>query len=474
MLAFLSKYGAALGVVLSILWTSWARGGSSPYYLWALPWLALFTIELMFTLPLRRIGDSPRSAVRHLLRRIVRDPVFYFGLGLIIFLLIQYLNSPRELEWIAADSEWRFSAPPIPDLPSSIDTDGAKQVLIWFIATVTAVLAVRNCTTHNAKFFILRAISINGALLAILGLVQAVWSPDKLFWYRPMPVQFFSTFGYPNHAGAFFCLVSAVNMGLLIRAMAAIDENNHPVLYSITLIFNILGAYFSLCRAAMILETVLIVVGLIYGCLYLMPRVGGGSITKILAATVVLFGCLGVMILRVGDFSREVNSIGKESMTTVYGGDRKILADAAVKIWQDNPWPGVGGWGFRHTVALYVPKSQWKKLDESHGKANVHNDFLQFLCEHGAIGGGLMAAIVITIFVHLVWNLTHMRRAFNQNLDRNSTWIGSVPPTVVMSIAGLTCTLVHSTIDLPFRSSAILITWFVILACLPGLIRLKD
>ncbi|MBR4611621.1 MAG: hypothetical protein IKO40_02790, partial [Kiritimatiellae bacterium] len=140
---FLSQFGAALGVLLFVLWSSWARGGSSPYYLWALPWISLLTFELMFTLPPRHRGESPRSAVRHLLKRIVRDPVFYFGLALLLFLLIQWLNGPRELEWIAADSEWRFTDPPIPDLPSCVDQDGAKQVLLWFVAVFTAVIAVR-------------------------------------------------------------------------------------------------------------------------------------------------------------------------------------------------------------------------------------------------------------------------------------------------------------------------------------------
>lgn len=470
---FLSRFGAALGVLLFVLWSSWARGGSSPYYLWALPWISLLTFELMFTLPPRHYGESPRSAVRHLWKRIVRDPVFYFGLALLLFLLIQWLNGPRELEWIAADSEWRFTDPPIPDLPSCVDQDGAKQVLLWFVAVFTAVIAVRNSSNQPAKLFILRAFCINGAALAILGMAQAAWSPHKLFWYRPMDVQFFSTFGYPNHAGAFFCLVSAVNMGLLIRALAMIDEENHPILYSVTLVLNILATYLSLCRAAIVLETLLIIIGLVYGCIYLFPRIGGPGITKIIASVIVIFLCLGYMAVKVGDFSNEVKTINHDSLSSVYGGDRELLADCAVKIWQDNPWPGVGGWGFRHHVGLYVPKSQWPVL-RGRGKANVHNDFLQFLCEHGAIGGGLMLSMIITILVHLIWNLAHMKRVFNQNTDKPSTWVGSLPPTVVMSILGLACTVVHSTIDLPFRSTAILITWFVVLACLPGLIRIRD
>ncbi|MBR0057665.1 MAG: O-antigen ligase family protein, partial [Kiritimatiellae bacterium] len=392
MIVFLSRYAVALCVTLFVLWSSWARGGSSIYYVWALPWISLLTLEAMFTLPPRHFGESARSAMRHFLRRMVRDPVLYFGAALLVFLLIQWLNGPRELEWIAADSEWRFADPPLPGLPSCVDQDGARQVLLWFTATVVATLAVRNATIQPAKLLILRTFSINGALLAVLGLAQAAWSPDKLFWYRPMAVQFFSTFGYPNHAGAFFVLTSAVNMGLLIRAMGGIDEENHPILYSVTLVLNILAAYFSLCRAAIVLETALIVFGLIYGCLYLAPRIRFAGIAKIISSAIVIFGCLAFMAYRNTDFSREVGTLNHDNLSQVYDNDRALLADIAVKIWQDNPWPGVGGWGFKDHIALYIPKEQWKML-ESAGRANVHNDLLQFLCEHGAIGGGLMFAI---------------------------------------------------------------------------------
>ena len=473
MIAYLARFGVALSVALFVLWSSWARGGSNFHYFWALPWICLLTLEMMFVLPLRGYGQSPRSAIRHQLKHIFRDPVFYFGIALLIFLTIQWLNGPRELEWIAADAEWRFSDPPVPDLPSSVDQDGARQVLMWFAAVVTAVMAVRVCLDRTAKYFLLRAFSINGALLAVLGMAQMVSSPNKLFWYRPMAVQFFSTFGYPNHAGAFFLLVSAINMGLVIRALANLDEDNHPILYSVTLILNILAVYLSLCRAAMVLETLLILFGLVYGCIYLYSRIGMAGVAKIMAATVAIFACLTFMALSGTGFSRELKTITAENVSGVYGGDRELLADTAVKIWQDNPWPGVGGWGFRHYAGLYIPQKDWGILREA-GKANVHNDLLQFLCEHGAIGGGLIFAIVIAIVINLGWNLAHMKRAFNQAADKNATWFGSIPPTVIMAIAGLTCTIVHCTVDLPFRSTAILLTWFIVLACLPGMIRRKD
>lgn len=473
MIAILARFGVAIHVALLVVWASWARGGSSPYYLWALPWLSLGLLEMMFLMPLRHHGQSPRSAARNLFRGLVRDPAFYFGILLLIFLVIQWLNGPVELEYDDINKEWIYTKPPFPNLPFNADRDGARQVLIWFSSVVTAVLAIRHCLGPKSKYLLLRLLVINGALLSILGFLQLGFSPDKLFWHRPMEVFFFSTFGYPNHAGAFFLLLSAVNMGLLMRAFASFDDINHPILYSVTLILNIAGVYGSMCRAAMVLETLLIVFALIYAMFFLRTKIGFSTWTKIIATIAVMIGCAVFVFIKGGDFAETVRDINKEQFAHVYDGDRAILADAAVDILQDYPWSGVGGWGFRRYVGLYIGEEKWDIIQQA-GKANVHNDFLQFLCEHGVVGAGLIFAIALTILVNLAIRLALSGRIVDQVTDKDASWFDSVPPTVVMGLAGCICTLVHCTIDLPFRSVAILLTWFIVLACLPGLVHRRD
>ncbi len=471
MIAFFARFGVAIHVALLVVWASWARGGSSPAYFWALPWISLGILEVMALMPPRPEGMSPRSALRHLLRKIIADPIFYFGVILLGFLLIQWLNGPVELEFDMTDSKWRYTDPKLPGMPFCADQDEASQILVWFSAVLTALLAVRHAMGPKSRLLLLRIFVLNGALLSILGFMQLVSSPDKLFWYRPMSVYFFSTFGYPNHAGAFFVLTSAVNMGLFIRAVAETDDANHPVIYGISLLLNIVAVYGSLCRAAMVLETLLVLFALIYGAIYLRHKVSRGFAIKIFAALLVLVGCAAAQLSKPGsDLAKEVKTITAESMANVYEGDRAQLVSAALDIWKDYPWTGVGGWGFRRYVALYIGEENWGLLKEA-GKANVHNDIVQFLCEHGAIGGGLIIALAMTLLVHLAIRLALMKRRTEPDTEAQCTWFGSIPPVVVMSLAGCFCTVVHSTIDLPFRSTAVLLSWFIVLACLPGLVH---
>lgn len=425
----------------------------------------------MALMPPRYGGESPRSAIRKLLIHIVKDPVFYFGVVLLGFLLIQWINGPLELTFDETESIYKYTDPKIAGMPFCVDQSEAVQVLIWFIGVFASLLAVRHAIGPTGKLTLLSILVVNGALLSVLGFIQLVSSPDKLFWYRPMSVYFFSTFGYPNHAGAFFVLTSAINIGIFLRELFHEDRVNHPYLYGITLFLNAMGAYGSLCRAAIVLESLLLVFGLIYGVLLLRFRISRGFASALVA----VFLVIGLVVFKFlpdsgSGFSKEVATITSKAMSTVYEGDRKQLADAALDIWRDHPWTGVGGWGFRRYVALYIGEDNWDLLKEA-GKSNVHNDILQFLCEHGAIGGGLIIALAVALLVHLVIRLIGMKRRTEPEIEVQRCWFFSISPVVVMSLVGCACVVVHSTIDLPFRSTAVLFTWFIALACLPGLVR---
>jgi len=116
----------------------------------------------------------------------------------------------------------------------------------------------------------------------------------------------------------------------------------------------------------------------------------------------------------------------------------------ANKIWNDNKLFGVGGWGYRHMVGTYMPEKAWVLLKES-GRANVHNDFMQYLAEFGVVGLGL---ILLAVAV-LLWPLL-----------RYPIWNH---PMIFFPMMGVLLTCLHSMIDLPFRNTAIILSWTIIL-----------
>lgn len=529
-----TKYGIALHVALLIVYASWAKGGSSPYYSWALPWLALGILDIMFLLPPANEFENPAVATKRLLRNIFLDPVTYIGMALVAFLTIQWANGPR-IRSIDDDGSLVFSDPPLPSFPSCVEQDLALQVLFWFIAIVVAVIAVRHALKPGARYLLLKLIVANGAVLAVLGFIQnpSFAQSGKILWCIPVDVYFFSTFGYPNHAGAFFELITAINIGLIIRALADKEHSDGLGWMSIALLANIAGALGSLCRASLLLTSCILLFGLIYAMIYLFQRISLGKYLCLIGFSLVILSAGAVFALLPGsplakeaatilpkntaaatsvshaeldipsekqDNTKETapKAISEDQASDYYvsaddlmdkpsenrqkdvlaiihkiwesvyvNSDRAILGDAAISIWKKNPWTGVGGWGFRQYVAGEVGEDQWEYL-QSAGRANVHNDAYQFLCEHGIIGFGLMSALFIALVVHTFMRFTGLKRAINYSTGDKRCWFRSVSPMIWMTFAGCIVILVHSTLDLPFRSAAVSLVFFVSLACLPA------
>lgn len=476
MISLLLRYGVAVHVALLAIYSAWARGGSAPAFFWAIPWLALGIVEMIFLLPPQRNGESLRAATRRAGRAIVRDPVFYVGLALVAFLALQWLNGPRELFYNAATALWEYTDPPWPGLPFCVVREEASQVLYWALGVVAILLAVRHGMRLESKRWLLRVLVFNGALLAAFGLLQMATGTDKVFWIRPISVFFFATFGYPNHASAYFTLLTAINIGLLLESLGHEEprEQARGSWLLVALVLNLLGVVFAMGRAGIVLTGGILVVALVYGAIYLAGRVtpAGKVRLGVAFAGLILFGALIVVAKPDNPLLAEIRSIDLLRLHEQLQGDRAELAGAALQIWDDYPWAGTGGWGFRRFVALYMGPEKYEYLKAA-GRANVHNDTIQYLCEHGAIGLSLIVGLIFILIGQLWFRLVTVPRVLDIGRVHARTWFMSVSPVVWMTVLGTSATVAHSLIDLPFRSMAILSLWFTALAAAPAFVPRK-
>ncbi len=86
MISLILRHGMAFHLGLLAIYAAWARGGSAPAFFWAIPWLALWALEMLFLLPPQYNGQGYTTAMQRLKRNLLRDPVLYVGLTLIAFL----------------------------------------------------------------------------------------------------------------------------------------------------------------------------------------------------------------------------------------------------------------------------------------------------------------------------------------------------------------------------------------------------
>ena len=148
----------------------------------------------------------------------------------------------------------------------------------------------------------------------------------------------------------------------------------------------------------------------------------------------------------------------------------------AFEIFKDYPLFGVGGWGYRH---LCIPRMREEDRLQKVGGTNVHNDHLQFMAEHGAIGFGCLVAIVTM----LIWPLGRIWRALidyvrflpPKQQPAKPIAVFSLPAPVFCILCAALATLIHAFGDCPLRSPAVLSLFFIELAAMDGFLqKLRD
>lgn len=447
-LAFPEKSLLAL-VALLLVYPAWVRGGT---FVPIQP--PLFWIGLTLLLCLLFEAKAKENAWRDTF--LLREPIFYLGLGFLALLSLQWANAGRQLIFDAAQSKWMYTPPPVSWLPSAITRKEAIEMLVWFFPAWTLLLALRSGFFDRKVLRGLCALLAgNAALVALFGIVQFLSKTRSLYWIVPLDCPFFASFGYANHAGAYFTLMFALSAGFLSRRFVTRQFGGRRrwlVLFTVSALLNFLAANLSLSRAAILLTWCLAAFMVLYTLIKtwsVLRPVQKMNVLAAVAATALLAAFL-VAVTAKSEISEELSTLHPaDRSANVIGGEWGMLRSAAFKMWLDHPAFGVGGWGFRYLLGWYIPRERWG--DIRIGDASVHNDALQFLAEFGGLGFGLMTAVVLLLLVPAL---------------RKKPWAKPLP---LMALLGLGATFLHSMIDLPFRSPAILYSWLTILAALPAM-----
>ncbi len=426
-------WGAAW-VLCLIVYSTWARGGTWAPAQWPLLWLGAAGLAGLF------LAGGARS--------FFRDPVTYFGAAFLALLILQAWNTGRELVLDPAQFKWIYSPPPHAGWPSSFNRAEALEMLRWFFPACVLLAVLRSgLPGHRAGRLILRGLVYNAGLLALLGLAQFADGTKSIFWIQPMEDHFFASFGYANHAGAFFVLVLAVAVGLVLEQWKQGRIRSHPVRFVLLIVcagLCLAGATLSLSRASMLLSWGVAALGAGYFFVLCWGRAAlAGRVNLILG---LLAGLLAVVFVAAGPgrdvILREFRPAEErypDVPVVTRAESMELLIPAAVRIWRQHPWVGVGGWGFRYLLGLNVPEERWAKIVK--GSANVHNDPLQFLVEFGLVGAGLLAALLAVLLFRAV---------------RCASWTS---PLFLFGMGGVGLIGLYSLMDIPFRSPAILYTW---------------
>lgn len=465
----LARYWVIVHVALLAAGLAWVHGGARVDYLAGVPWISLAILEMLFLLPPPRRGESLDEARVRTRRGLLSDPLLYIGIALCAYLLLQCLNGGCKLVIDPDSGVWVFSRPPVPLGPFCVDPAEARSVLYWFPAALAVALGIRHGSNRMSKLFLLRALIANGALLALVGLIENLSGTPLLLWMTPVEGPFFASFASPNHAGAFFSLLLAANIGLLLQSLLSAEDRLHAMWLGIALVLNLTGACLSCSWAAILASLALVVLGGIYALRHVWSLVQVETRIKSTAIylSVLLFGCAFLF------FAAPENPVLKQLEKIPWSNpvgevfhSRWPQTVAAFNIWHHHLWFGVGAGGYRHFVCLDATAPRPDPTQAWNG--NVRNDPMQFLAEHGLIGFGLMLAAVSVLIVPFFRRLWHAHETQALGRIGDVSLFFRLSPIAVTLFTGVLLVAAYSLIDLPFRSPAVLITWVAFLACAPA------
>jgi hypothetical protein len=446
----------------------WFRGGTRSGFQPAILWLSLaFLCACLLNIALRSFGGTEKhSPSRPAPEReprpiwgLFRDPALWLALAFVGLAGIQRFNAGRQLLYDFAANTWIYEEARYPSLPWAITKEGANEAFFVILPGLIVALMLRHVRLSKRTVLrILRIFVINAGLVALFGIVQYFTHTKSIYWAIPLETYFFASFGYPNHAGSFFLLSFCLCLGLIFHEIGGKgigtlhSSRSRALCLAATLTF--LGAHFSFCRAAIILSWLTLIITITW-C-FKVPLRHASAATRVqsafvaLAMTTVLAAGLAVFA---GDrLHKEFAVLRNEAYMHKQVESRRWLIKPALNMVADYPTFGTGYLGYRSLVPLYLPPDKLDYL-KIFGRANVHNDTLETLVEFGAVG-----FLILLLFTAILFKPA-LRKAMVED-----------PPTFFACLALLT-TLIHSQIDLPFRSPAIVLSWALVLSALRPLSR---
>ena len=474
----------------------WLFGGTrGDLLLPVAPWLFAFLIEVIVFFPQRHRTESTYEARARAWASLKSDPVVWLSLGLFALLLVPFLNNGLcahcDAELIAQGID---PEPSVPFLPFCVNRLDHLNVVVWFGLALAAMVAVRHGLTRRGKRAVLKLIVWNGVAVAVLGFIQVAMDAPGPLWCSPADGAkagaFFSTFGYPNMGGDFFVTLFGLSVALwrdcyeedrLLHqqkdvSKLALDDRNafwrrHFYLIPAAVLF--FAALYTLSRAAIMLVTATAVVYFTHALITFLSRMRRVKRVKVGVWSVGIFGMVVffAMMFMPSDIQHEVDTIGTTEVLDRVTGRGQYHIRVAHELWKDHKLFGCGGWGYSHLCMSKMTEDELKGI-QLVGGSNVHNDYMQFLVEHGLVGFGLMVAIALL----LVWPVFRGWKALardvrfkkGKDLPPSPVLVFVLPAPAFIILVTAVATIIHAFGDCPLRSPAVLMLFFISLAAAPG------
>ena len=179
-----------------------------------------------------------------------------------------------------------------------------------------------------------------------------------------------------------------------------------------------------------------------------------------LLALIIVGGCSTLRAPRDAIFMARVKGL-ESSNGNIPDNGRFLIWHAALQLWHENPWWGIGPAHFGYRFGKYRPELIQLSPDRT------HNDYLNTLTDFGIVGITLILAAVIVVFACAIWTWRYVRGSPNTLGDYRSNKLA----LVLGASIGLVAILVHSFMDFNMHIPANALIAVTLMALLSSYLR---
>jgi len=223
--------------LLAIVLPPWLIGAWTNWALWSTFALALLAFATLFIPMADYRAWPPSPSVSVMVTRLKKFPIFWLGLAILAYGIVAALN-PFRTFLISDRHAWLEATPHFAWLPQSIITpfwpmNTWRALLMLIPAWLVTCAAWVGLETELAWRRLLGMVAINGLLIALLGVVQALSGTHDIFWfYMPyfgnVEPAFFASFIYAGHAAAWMVLAFGATAAMMDHRLRRRDPDEPP------------------------------------------------------------------------------------------------------------------------------------------------------------------------------------------------------------------------------------------------------
>ena len=360
-------------------------------------WLSLYAAMWLVLSPSLLGGEILDDARGRILFNIVRDPVFWVLVAVVVTAGVRTLNTGIRVSFDYETAEWSVLTSALPFLPGSVEGSGFLPFAAALSASIV-VLGCRHALGKSARMMFLLILSVLSGIAAFIALVLLGSGDAVMTAAATAAPERFSGLGV-GFSVCFLCSASALFVVL------EQDWGKSMLLLVVAIAGNAAASFAFLSLRDFIVFTLAYIVLLLFSVLCAWKCLNGTKGFKFLLVVLFSLGlaCMtvdasvpdDVLEHRLSAFAAHESEA--EPAEDAHKNVRAVLSDVASKAWSENIWTGIGIGAFRYYPRFYLTKEELERLPRR--VLVVPNGWWHLLAERGLIGVVLVVLPFAILFI---------------------------------------------------------------------------